>query len=389
MTRETADIAVIGLGAAGSALTWQLARRGVNVVGIDRYDPPHDRGSSHGHTRITRQAVGEGAAFVPLVLRSHALWRELEGLTGEQLMRPTGLAIIGSPATAATAHHGQGNFFERTQQLARDFGIAHELLDAPALRERFAAFQVRDDEVAYFEPHSGVLFPERCVRAQLMLAEQAGARLRRNCRMTHFEPHGSAVSVHTESGVIHAGRVVLCTGAWLPQQAGPPYVERLRVLRQVLHWFDVDQPEAYHPDRCPAYMWLFGSEATDSFYGFPRVDGLPGVKVATEQLDIACDPDAVDRTVAPGEAESLFERKLSGRLRGLRPQALRSVTCLYTMSPGGRFVVTQHPRIEGVTLVSPCSGHGFKHSAGLGESLAQRLLGQVPACALEAFDSAP
>lgn len=389
MTITTADIVVVGLGAAGSALTWQLARRGARVVGIDRHDPPHDQGSSHGHTRITRQAVGEGAAFVPLVLRSHALWHELEQITGERLMQATGVAIIGSPATAATAHHGQGGFLERTQRLASEFGIVHEVLDASALRDRFPAFQVQDDESAYYEPDSGVLFPERCVQAQLMLAERAGATVLRRCRMTRLEPIGSAVAVHTESGVLQAGRVVLCTGAWLPQQAGPPHAGRLRVLRQVLHWFDVDEPARYHGDVCPAYMWFFGAEASDSFYGFPRVDGRPGVKVATEQLEQSSDPDAVDRTVAPAESEGLYHRKLAGRLRGLRLPALQSVTCLYTMSPDGNFVVTRHPRLEGVTLVSPCSGHGFKHSAALGESLAQQLLGQVPTCALDAFDRAP
>lgn len=385
MTSTGADVVVVGLGAAGSALTYQLARRGVRVIGIDRFDPPHDRGSSHGHTRITRLAVGEGAAFVPLVRRSHEIWRDLEAATGERLMQRTGVLVIGSPDSADTEHHGQGGFFARTEQLAREHGIAHEMLGAADLRSRFQAFAPGAGDRAYFEHDGGVLFPEACVRTQLMLAERAGAALQRHCRMTRLEPRGHSVVVHTDTGVLHAGRVVLCTGAWLPGQAQTPRTRPLRVLRQALHWFECDRPAWYDAPACPAFIWLHGASASDAFYGFPRVDGQAGVKVATEQLAESCDPETVEREVSPSLAADLFRQQLDGRLRGLIGRALQSVSCLYTMAPDGNFVVAPHPESDQVTLVSPCSGHGFKHSAALGESLAQQLLGETPTCALDAF----
>jgi sarcosine oxidase len=179
---------------------------------------------------------------------------------------------------------------------------------------------------------------------------------------------------------------VLCTGAWLPGQVGAPLAApRLRVLRQVLHWFATEQPGWYDPARCPVFIWLHGPRVEDAMYGFPLGDGQPGVKVATEQVVHETDPDAVDRGIAPAEVKAMFEQHLQGRLRGLLPRTVHGATCLYTMAADGRFVVDRHPRLDAVTIVSPCSGHGFKHSAGLGEAIAQRLLGETPFASLAPF----
>lgn len=384
-TDMKADVVVVGLGAVGSALLCQLARRGVSAIGIDRFDPPHDRGSSHGHTRITRLAIGEGEAFVPLVQRSHALWRQFESETGERLMQTTGLLLVGAPAGAQAAFHGQAGFLARTRAIAERFGIAHQMLDAAAVRERFPAFQPQGDEHSYHEPDGGVLFPEACVRVQLELAERAGARVLRRCRMQQVQDEGGGVVVHTDAGALHAARAVLCTGAWLPAQVGGALRPRLRVLRQVLHWFEPEVPAWFEPGAFPAFLWLHGPDPSDAFYGFPRVDGRPGVKLATEQFLHETEPDAMQRSVDPAEGRALFDQHLAGRLRGLAPHVLESAACLYTMAGDGNFVVVPHPQAHHVTLVSACSGHGFKHSAALGEALAQELAGEVPHCSLEPF----
>lgn len=373
--KATSDVIVVGLGAVGSAVACQLARRGARVLGIDRFHPPHDRGSSHGRTRITRLAVGEGAAYVPLAMRSHALWRELEAETGAALYRAVGGLVIASPAADAGAFHGRSGFFDHTCELARRFGITHELLDAAELRRRFPAFNVGDAERGYFEPAGGLLYPEACVAAQLQQAARHGATLRLGERVLDVATDGGALRVRSERGTLHAAQVVLAAGAWLPGLAAP-LAPRLRVLRQVLHWFAADQPALYAPERCPVFIWLHGPAPDDALYGFPFGDGIDGVKVATEQLADRCDPDAVDRTVAPELVDALFERHVAGRLRGLSRRPVAASTCLYTMTGDGRFIVDRHPRLEGVTLVSACSGHGFKHSAALGEAIAQRLLGQ-------------
>src|SRR6187549_1365574 len=178
MEVATADVIVVGLGAVGSAVAHHLAAGGARVVGIDRFAPPHDQGSSHGLTRITRLAVGEGAAFVPLVMRSHALWPALEAASGETLHRRTGGLVIGSAEADVAKYHGQPGFLAQTVALAERFGIAHERLDAAAIRARFPAFLAGDAEQGYFERDAGVLFPERIVAAQLGEARRHGATLR-------------------------------------------------------------------------------------------------------------------------------------------------------------------------------------------------------------------
>jgi sarcosine oxidase len=380
------DVIVVGLGAVGSALTWQLASRGVKVLGVDRFHPPHAHGSSHGRTRITRLAVGEGAAYVPLARRSHELWRELEAASGATLYRRTGALIIGGGS--ASTLHGQADFFSQTCELAERFGIEHERLDARAVRERFAAFAPSEGERAYFEPDGGLLHPEDIIRVELELAARAGAQLRTGERVLELTSHAGAegVVVRTDRAVLHAARAVLCTGAWLPAQVGQEFAARLRVLRQVLHWFATDRPEHFEPARCPVFIWLHGPSAEDAFYGFPIADGIAGVKVATEQMRVSTEPDAVERAIAPAEVAAMHERHLRGRLPSLRAAAVHGATCLYTMAEDGRFIVDAHPRLgKRVTVVSACSGHGFKHSAALGEAIAQRLVGERGGVNLAAF----
>ncbi|WP_130429997.1 N-methyl-L-tryptophan oxidase [Rivibacter subsaxonicus] len=386
MTAATApDVIVVGLGAVGSAVAHHLARRGARVLGLDRFHPPHDQGSSHGRTRITRLAVGEGVAYVPLVQRSHLLWRELEAETGEHLYQRTGGLVIASSAADAAAFHGQAGFFARTLALAQRFGIEHELLDAAALRERYPQFLLRDDESAYLEREAGMLFPERCVAAQLQAAQRHGATLVYGETVQRIECHPQGVSVHTDRATHHAARVVLSAGAWLPALAGPALAARLAVRRQVLQWFGTDTPALYAPQRCPVFIWLHGPEPADCLYGFPTGDGVDGVKVGTEQVATRTAPDAVDRQVRPEEVRAVYERHVRGRLHGLRPDCVASATCLYTSTENGDFIVDEHPDAPRVTLVSACSGHGFKHSAALGEAVAQRVLGEAPRVDLGPF----
>ena len=142
------DVIVVGLGAMGSAALYQLARRGVTVTGIDRFTPPHDRGSSHGESRITRQAIGEGEEYVPFALRSHEIWRELEAATGRSLFSPIGGLIIGRRTDAGL--HGQPDFIGRTIAAAKRFRIDHEVLTPGEVAKRFPQFRLAGDATCYF-----------------------------------------------------------------------------------------------------------------------------------------------------------------------------------------------------------------------------------------------
>jgi sarcosine oxidase len=373
-----ADVIVVGLGAVGSAAAWQLARRGARVLGLDRFAPPHDRGSSHGLTRVTREAVGEGDACVPLVRRSHALWREIEqALAGEldgPLMQRTGVLYIG-PAGSPAA------FVALTRGVAERHGVPHEVLAAAELRQRWPMFRAGDGETAVFEPGAGVVFPERCVGAQLTLARRAGARLVANAPVLRVARVRAGLAVHTVDGVHHAPQVLLTAGAWLPglmaevaPEAGMAWTQQLRVLRQTLHWLAPADPAPFRAPGCPTFIWTRGHRYEDTFYGMPMLDGVPGVKVGTEQFEHATEPGALKREVDDAETAGLFTRLVQPRLSGLSGHAVKRAACLYTMAPDGRFRIDAPAAWPGLTVVSACSGHGFKHSAALGEAVAERLL---------------
>jgi len=379
-----ADVAVVGLGAVGSAVAHHLAAGGAKVLGLDRFHPPHPHGSSHGATRITRLAIGEGDDYVPIVRRSHALWRALEAESGETLMTTTGGLVIASAGSDRLPYHGRPGFFEQTCSAAERFGIVHERLDAAEIRRRFPAFMPADDEQGYWERDAGILSPERCVAAQLRAAGARGADLRYGVRVDGFESHADSVTLATDAGPVSAAQVVVAAGAWLPGLLPAAEQGRFAVQRQVLHWFGLDEPALFEPGRCPVFIWIHGRRG-EAFYGFPTGDGHDGAKIATEQAERATTPAEVERTVTAEETARTFETHVRGRLRGVLPRSVHDTTCLYTSTADGRFVIDRHPALQRVTIVSACSGHGFKHSAAVGEAMADGLLGLPPRVDLRPF----
>ena len=374
----TADIVVIGLGAAGAATARHLTRRGARVIAFDRHHPPHDRGSSHGGSRITRQAVGEGDDLVPLALRSHQLWRELEAESGESLMLTTGALIIGRPDEGGD-HTGKRDFVRRTIEAARRFAIPHEVVSADEVSRRFPMFRLEESETAYFEPGGGVLFPERCVAVQIDLARRLGAEIRVGETVLDLRDEGSAVRVITDRGDYLAGQAVVAAGAWAGGLVGGPIAEKLRTYRQVMHWFAPVDAAAFSPSRMPVFIWMHGAAAEQWFYGFPILPGQAGVKIADERFDTPLpSPDAQSQVIDPAAAAQMWARHVAGRVTGVTDQCVKSVACLYTMAPESRFLVGRDRAHDRVILVSACSGHGFKHSAAIGELVADLAGGAAP-----------
>lgn len=369
------DIAVVGLGAMGSATLYQLARRGTDVVGIDRFLPPHDRGSSHGETRITRQAVGEGAAYAPFVLASQRIWRELEEASGHELFNPCGGLII-APRDANASHHGKADFFATTMATAERFGIAHQLLERDEVMSRFPQFAgMTEDQSAYYEPGAGYLHPERCIDVQLGQAHHHGARILTGSAVKAIENSAYGVRLTLGDSCIDARQVVVAAGAWSGELLGAPFAHLLTVRRQVLHWFALE-PHAHFPHPSPVHIWMHGSGDSDYFYGFPPLPGAHDIKVATEQYHSAIHAEALERQVTPHESEMMFERHLRGRMAGVTSRVVDAKACLYTVTPDHGFICDTHPEMPGVFVVSACSGHGFKHSAAIGQAVAERLLAQ-------------
>lgn len=373
MTSETFDVAVVGLGAMGSAALYQLAKRGIHAVGIDQFFPPHAHGSTHGDTRVTRAATGEGLAYVPLAQRSHAIWREIEGETGAELFTQNGGLIIASSENLAIKHGAK--FFENTLLAAKTFVIPHEILDATEIRRRFPAFQVRDGEIGYYEPGAGYVRPESCVRAQLSLAARHGAAVRSDEKALSFDTSRGGLMLVTDRGRYAVGHVLLTAGPWVTGFLPKEITGHFAVMRQVLYWFEIPGEAApFESARFPIFIWaLPGREK--GLYGFPAIDGpRGGLKIATEQYEATTTPEAAEREVSAREQEEMYKSYVAPFIAGVGSCCVRAVTCLYTVTPDGGFVIDRHPSSERVTIVSPCSGHGFKHSAAIGEALAERIV---------------
>ncbi|MHC2088852.1 N-methyl-L-tryptophan oxidase [Methylobacterium sp. CM6244] len=367
------DIAVVGLGAMGSAALYQLGLRGAKAVGLDRFAPPHILGSSHGESRITRQAVGEGRDYVPFVLASHRIWRTLEAETGETLLTACGALVMG-PGSGDTSHHGKPDFVGRSIDAARAFAIQHEVLDGGDVARRFPQFlNLGGGERAYYEPGGGYVRPERCIAAQLRRAGELGADIRTGTTVLSIQQGPGGVRIETENGAVLADQVVVSAGAWTAPLLGAPFTELLTVSRQLLHWYALDDASAYGLE-APVFIWMHGSGDTDYLYGFPPLPGEVQVKVATEQYETATRAEAFDRAVSPEESTAMYRHHVAGRLAGATGRVTKSAACLYTVTPDRGFIIDRHPQMNRVLVVSACSGHGFKHSAGIGEAVANEMV---------------
>lgn len=380
---EGFDVVVVGLGAFGAATLLQLARRSVRVLGIDRFAPPHDLGSSHGETRITRQAIGEGEIYCPLAIRSHQIWRELEQETGQQLLLECGFIAIDSSGGHSNLH-GRTGFVGRTIAAARQHEITHELLSPQEASYRHPGLILADDVQIYYEPGGGLVFPERCIATQLAQAEHLGAKIIRGQAVTGIMQNGAGAVVTTQNDAYRADRVVLAAGGWIGSLAPGRATSQLSLLRQTLHWFETARPEWFGAATFPTFIWTHGSGLSDSFYGFPIVEGLTSaVKVATEQYaDTMASPEAIAREVSAIEVDAMHQNHVAGRLAGVGTKAIKSAACLYTQTPDSDFMIGPSCADSKVVLISACSGHGFKHSAGVGELVADYLCegAEIPAC---------
>jgi sarcosine oxidase len=364
------DAVIVGLGAMGSAAAYHMAARGMRVLALDRYRPPHDLGSSHGETRLIREAYFEDPFYVPIVQRAYDLWMQLESEAGRPLMRLTGGLMIGPPDDALVTGAARS---------AEVHALPHERLSAGEVRRRYPGLEPEDHTVAIWEPRTGMLFPEACIAAHLRGAAARGATLRYGETVTAWRADGDGVAVETTAGRYRAGQVVLAGGAWMPallEGSGVP----LRVSRQTLHWFEpVAEPERFDPDRFPA--WIYEHAPGIFTYGFPRLNGT--VKAAMHVPGVTADPDAIVRDVEPGETAALV-----GALRQYVPDVagrqVRGAVCMYTNTPDMHFVIDRHPQHEQALIVSACSGHGFKFASALGETIADIVQARAPR-----FDLAP
>jgi sarcosine oxidase len=347
------QIAVIGLGAAGSAALYHLARRGVRAIGIDRFDLGHAFGSSHGPTRIIRLAHFENAAYGPLMRRAYTLWRELEKAAQAQLIFTTGIAEIGPK---------DGELIRGTLAGASRYGIPHETMDVAAFTRRYPTFKLPNDFVAVLQTDGGYLAAAAALNANIRAAMAAGAIIRTNETVVSVEPLPNRVRIKTNCDLIEADGAIVAAGPWLHRLL-PELHLPLSVTRQVVGWFEPDNAAQLVAERFPVFIL---ETQHGLHYGFPAY-GEMGVKIAKHHHQReTVDADRYDRTVSAAD-EAVLRAPLAQYLPAANGRLLSAETCLYTMTPDETFIIDHMPGFPHVVIASPCCGHGFKFSPVVGE----------------------
>jgi sarcosine oxidase len=358
------DVIVGGLGAMGSSTLSHLARRGVDVLGLDRYSPPHSLGSTHGNSRVIREAYYEHPLYVPLVRRAFQCWRELEEESGRSIYRRTGGLMLGRP---------DGPVISGSMASAVEHGIEHELLSADQVRARLPGFAPPEDFIGLWEERAGSLAPEAAVAANLELAVRRNAQVRTGTAIVGWKADSSGVRVETAEETFNTRILVLSVGAWIGKLLGQ-VGQIFEVERQLSHWF---RPKV---DTTAWPVTLWEHRPGGLVYSIPEGDR---VKAGVHHEGDTVDPDLVDRGVSPKDDDII--RSLMQQFQpGAAGELLNSAVCLYTNTPDRHFVLDWHPDHDNVLIVSPCSGHGFKFSSAIGEVAADLVTGQ-----LSPFDLSP
>ena len=352
------DTIVVGVGGMGSAAVYHLAKRGQRVLGLEQFDIPHDQGSSHGHTRIIRLPYYEDSSYVMLLVRAYELWRDLERISGENVLRITG-SIDAGPAESWV--------FKGALQSAVEYDQPHEVLTGKELAQRFPGYNLPQDHLALFQPEGGFLRPELSITSYVFAALALGAEVHGREAVLKWEPlgDGDGVRVHTTRGIYEADSLVITAGAW--NDGMLQFLNRLATPeRQVLAWFQPARPELFRPDNFPVFNLLVDE---GRFYGFP-VFGIPGFKIGLyHHFNESGRPEQLDHDVYWEDEEVLRECTSKYFPQAAGP-TMTMASCMFTNAPDGHFIIDLHPQYPQVSYASACTGHGYKFASVIGEIMA-------------------
>jgi len=356
---QTFDLIVLGTGGVGSAALYLAAKRGLRCLGVDAFPPAHALGSSHGQTRIIRQAYYEHPDYVPLAIASYDHWHAVEQEAGEQVFVQTGLLQVGP---------SEGEVVCGVRESARRYHLAVDELSQAEIAHRFPGFRVPEGMAGIYEATAGYLRVERAVALQLELAQKHGAVLETGQRVVSWNVNagqGGSIEIETDAGRrFSTARLIITAGAWAAQLL-PDLSRSLTVLRKPQFWFPVVDPSV-RPADSPAFLYEMPEGV---FYGFPPIAGR--MKIAQHSGgDPVANPLTVERSILPTDLPPL-QRFISGQLPGLDPNPADHSVCMYTMSPDQHFVVDRHPQYPQVAFAAGLSGHGFKFTGILGLALVE------------------
>lgn len=352
------DVIVIGVGAMGASACWQLAQRGVRVLGLEQFSIPNTSSSHHGQSRIIRQAIFEHPEYVPLVQRAYANWRQLEIASGQSLLHIVGGLYLGRP---------NAELIPQSLQVLNKHKFQYESLTCDQVMQRYPMFRIPPDFVGLIESATGFIDPELAIATMATEALRHGAELHGHEPVTGWQINSCGVSVKTALQTYRADKIIFCGGAWSQQLLGEVGV-KLTVTRQVLAWVWPRKPNLFQHNKLP--VWLIETDAGGVHYGFPMRPGRPGFKLAWHSPGIVTEPDRIIRDPLPQDQET-FRPILESFIPDANGPLLSLATCLYTHTPDGHFIVDHHPHHFGRAVVA-CGfcGSGFKFASVIGEALA-------------------
>jgi sarcosine oxidase len=366
------DVAVIGLGAMGSAALSHLAARGVKAIGIDAYFPAHAMGSSHGDSRLIRLGYFEDPSYVPLLQRAYGNWRALEARLRAEILTITGVLQIGAP---------DSKIVTGTRASCEMHGLAYEELDRPAMKARFPVFSLDAGEIALFDPQGGYIRPEAAVMGYLKLAAEDGAVLHFGEKVSAIEPDDAGVTITSATSQYRARKVIIATGSWIAELV-PQLKQHAVPIRQVVAWYQPRDGFVTQPQRMPAFIRDEGDDG--SYFGFPAI-GVDGVKIGRHaHFRQPIDPNQPNPPVNDADT-ALLDAFIAKRLPAANGLRVNAITCRYTMLPSEDFLIDRMPGDPRVVVASPCSGHGFKFTSVIGEILADLVLEGGGALPIDAF----
>lgn len=354
---QSFDVAVVGLGAMGSAALAELAERGLKVIGFERCHPAHTLGSSHGDSRMIRLGYFEDPSYVPLLQRAYTKWRALEQRANQEILTITGVLQIGLPQSALV----QGVLASCEMH-----GLRQETLEAKSASARYPAYPLEANEVAVLDPEGGFIRPEVAISVQIKRAAEAGALMHFGEVISGIEAGEGGVTLTSAHGKYHARKVIVATGVWIDQLA-PQLRGKAEPIRQVVAWYHPRIPLHAQPDRMPCFIRDEGEGG--AFFGFPAI-GRDGVKIGRHlHFRQRLDPDQPNAAVN-AEDLALLDEFAAKRLPEVASMRNKAITCRYTMMPNENFLIDFMPGQTDIILCSACSGHGFKFASVIGEILA-------------------
>ena len=353
---KKADVIVLGVGGMGSSACYHLAKKGLNVLGLEQFSIPHDKGSSHGETRMIRKAYFEHPNYVPLLRRAYQLWDELEEETGEKLFNRCGMILYADE---------NSELYRGTLQSSEEHHLPLEKMSADEAMNKWPAYKPFEHHSILFEPAAGFLYSEKIISAYVSLAREKGAVIKENQEVIDFLPAGDGVAVQTKAETFYADKLVITAGAWsvsVLQELKIPF----KLLRKNLSWHTAGKE--HHAEKgTPGALFDLGEHI---FYMFPSVNDK-GVKIGMHSGGQSISLPEEKQIETPDQSFlHPLESFIGTHLPHVSKQYNDFVSCIYTNTPDQNFLIDRHPEHSQIVFASGFSGHGFKFASVIGEILA-------------------